>query len=123
MVKNQKNKLDLRCISSVQKMLESRDQQCKRCKYHRYRSDFLKEGRELKTCLNCTERARQYNYRNECNYFGRKCECKERGSGLSFCELGTLKWKRKSCDGKAYYSHGNMKWKCLECKQRTLNNI
>ena len=104
-------------------MPESRDQQCKRCKCHRYSSDFLKEGLELKTCLNFTEGVRQYNYRNECKHFRRKCEYKECGSGVSFCEHGTLKWKCKSCGSKAYYSHGNMKWKCLECKHRTLNNI
>ena len=49
---------------------------CVRCKSDRSVDDFIKEGKQLKTCLPCRNRDRESRLKNKCEHEKQKCKCK-----------------------------------------------
>ena len=66
-------------------MNEERNIKCNRCKCYRYPSDFLKEGREMKTCIKCRESAAKWRIENRCPHGKRKEYC-VKCKGSQICE-------------------------------------
>ena len=58
---------------------------CTKCKWYRIDSDFLKEGRKLKRCINCRTIDIKSRKKNLCEHGRRKDVCKQCG-GSSICE-------------------------------------
>ena len=57
-------------------MEEPRNQKCTKCKCYRTDSDFLKEGRKLKSCINCRTIDTKSRKKNLCLHGKQKYHCK-----------------------------------------------
>ena len=85
------------------------------CKCYRYPSEYLKEGRMLKTCNKCRESNSTYRTKNQCPHKRQKRQCRECG-GKAYCVHDKIKWQCRECGGKAYCVHDKIKEYCRECK-------
>lgn len=95
-------------------MEEARNKKCGKCKSYRYPCDFLKEGRELKTCIKCRELARQSRIKNRCSHGRRKDYCHDCG-GTQICLHDKRKLECKDCNGSQICSHNKLKSCCKDC--------
>ena len=69
---------------------------CVRCKSDRYADDFIKEGKQLKTCLSCRNRNRESRIKNKCEHGRRRNTCRKCG-GVSVCEHDKQRQMCKNC--------------------------
>ena len=69
---------------------------CVRCKSDRSVEDFIKEGKQLKTCLTCRNRNRESRLKNKCEHKKEKCKCKNCG-GSQICEHNRAIYDCKNC--------------------------
>ncbi len=76
--------------------MENRDVKCGKCKSYKYPSQFLKEGRQMKTCSDCRERGRKCIEKNKCEHGKRRDQCKECG-GSSVCPHDRQRSTCKEC--------------------------
>ena len=79
---------------------------CPSCKCYRYHSDFIKEGRQLKTCKTCRDNSSKH--RSLCEHGKQKHNCKI----CSVCDHGKIKRSCRECNG---CEHGKLKRCCKEC--------
>jgi len=75
----------------------SRDIRCPKCKCFRFEEDFLKEGRRLKTCINCRNHAKNYRLKHE------------------MCVHNLYKYFCKECDGTQICKHKLQRHCCKTC--------
>ena len=87
---------------------------CTKCKWYRIDSDFLKEGRKLKSCINCRTIDIKSRKKNLCLHGKQNCHCKACG-GSSICEHGRRKYQCRDCGGSLFCNHGKRKNCCKEC--------
>jgi len=70
---------------------------CPRCKCYRTEEDFFKEGRKLKTCINCRSYSKKYRLKHQMcthnleKYFCRKCD------GTQICKDNKQIYLCKKC--------------------------
>ena len=89
-------------------MEESRNKKCEKCKCYRYPSDFLKEGRQLKTCIKCRELNIKSRVKNHCCHGRRKDYCHDCG-GTQICLHDKRKLECKDCNGSQICPHNKLK--------------
>jgi len=66
--------------------MSDRNVKCPRCKCYRNEDDFLKEGRRLKSCIDCRKHNKIYRLKHQmCIHNLYKYFCKECG-GSQICE-------------------------------------
>ena len=75
--------------------MDEKSVKCPRCKCFRYPSDFLKESRQLKTCIKCRENSAKFRSINLCSHNKQKYNCKE----CNGCPHDKLKYHCKDCGG------------------------
>ena len=95
-------------------MEENKDVKCGRCKSYKYPSQFLKDGRRLKTCNDCRRINNEWRERNKCPHGRQKVKCKECG-GVCICEHNRIRNTCKECGGASICQHGRQKSQCKEC--------
>jgi len=108
--------------------MKKRIKNVKRCKTYRYPSEFLKKGRELKSCQVCrniatTSRLKHSHYR--CEHGRSKYRCIECG-GSSICEHKTQRSVCKICEGSSICVHKRQRIQCKICGDEikiTLKNM
>jgi len=75
--------------------MSDRNIRCQRCKCYQTEDDFLKEGRILKTCINCRNHAKNYRLKHQmCIHNLYKYYCKECG-GSEICKHNNQICKHK----------------------------
>ena len=95
-------------------MNELRNIKCNKCKCYRYPSDFMKDGRELKTCIKCRELCKKSRIKNHCQHYKYKIYCKE-CSDSQICPHSTFKHMCEECGGSQIRLHDKHKVYCKEC--------
>ena len=108
--------------------MKKRIKNVKRCKTYRYPSEFLKTGRELKSCQVCrniatTSRLKHSHYR--CEHGRSKYRCIECG-GSSICEHKTQRSVCKTCGESQIWVHKRQRIQCKICGDEikiTLKNM
>ena len=93
--------------------MDEKSVKCPRCKCFRYPSNFLKESRQLKTCIKCRENSAKFRSINLCNHNKQKYNCKE----CNGCPHDKLKYHCKDCGGGYMCVHGKRKDVCKECSK------
>ena len=96
-------------------MEEHKDVKCGKCKTYRYPSQFLKNGRKMKTCQICRDNAKRSREKNKCIHKKQENNCKE-CMGSSFCEHLRMRQTCKICIGSSICSHMNRKQYCRDCR-------
>jgi len=77
--------------------MSDRTVKCPRCKCYRTEDDFLKEGRLLKSCINCRNHAKNYRIKHQmCIHNVRKYFCKE-CNGSQICKHKLQRHCCKTC--------------------------
>ena len=84
---------------------------CTKCKWYRIDSDFLKEGRKLKRCIDCRTIDIKSKKKNLCLHGKQNCYCKACG-GSSICEHGRIKSQCKICSNAIELSVRNWLYNC-----------
>ena len=97
-------------------MDENKNVKCGKCKSYKYPSQFLKLGRQLKTCSDCRERGAKFRQKNRCEH-GRvnKSLCKDCG-GSSICPHERQRSQCKECGGSSICPHDRVRSQCKECE-------
>jgi len=93
---------------------EKCDKKCGKCKTYRYPSQFLKKGREMKTCQRCrdisTKSRNKHKDKNKdkykCEHGRYKSQCVDCGTGR--CEHGRVKSYCKDCGDEIKITFKNM---------------
>jgi len=75
----------------------NKDVKCQRCKCYRTEDDYFKNGRRLKTCINCRNHAKNYRLKHQmCIHNVRKYFCKE-CVGTQICKHNKQIYLCKKC--------------------------
>ena len=98
-------------------MKEKRDKKCSRCKCYRYPKDFIKEGRDMKTCIYCRENAAKYRIEKKCEHKKRKSRCRE-CNGSQTCEHSNDKHDCKICSNPIKITIRQWKKHCRESDKK-----
>ena len=113
-------------------MDELRNKKCHKCKCYRYPHDFIKDGCELKTCINCREFSKKYRIKNHCKHNKYKEYCKDckrnricqhskrkdifkECGGSQICQHSKCKEYCKGCGGSQICQHSKHKSECKKC--------
>ena len=70
---------------------------CVGCKSDRSVDDFIKEGKQLKTCLTCRNRNRESRLKNKCEHGRRRRNTCKECRGVSVCEHDKQRQMCKNC--------------------------
>jgi len=105
---------------------------CTKCKKLQIIDNFMKDGKQLKTCQRCREMSRKNREKNKCSHGREKNRCKECGGGSicehnrqrstckecgggSICEHNRIRSRCKDCNGSQICDHGRLRSQCKEC--------
>jgi len=95
--------------------MSDRTVKCIRCKCYRTEDDYFKNGRRLKTCINCRNHAKNYRLKHQMcihnlhKYFCRECD------GSQICEHNIQKSRCVECNGSQICKHKlQIQW-CKTC--------
>jgi len=94
--------------------MSDRTVKCPRCKCYRTEDDFLKEGRLLKSCINCRNHEKNYRMKNKCPHGRQKSRCRDCG-GIGICEHNRRKNRCINCGGSELCEHNRFKFQCIAC--------
>jgi len=94
--------------------MSDKDVKCPRCKCYRTEDDFLKNGRRLKSCINCRNNSNNYRIKNKCPHYRQKAKCFDCG-GIGICEHNRLKYRCIKCSGSDFCEHKRIKSYCVDC--------
>jgi len=93
----------------------NKDVKCPRCKCYRTVVDFLKNGRILKSCINCRNHANNYRLKHTtCIHNIQKYFCKDCG-GSQICLHKRQKNKCIDCGGSEICLHNKHRYYCKKC--------
>jgi len=93
----------------------NKDVKCPRCKCYRTEDDYFKNGRRLKSCINCRNHEKNYRLKHQmCIHNLYKYFCKECG-GSQICEHNRQKYQCIDCSGSEICLHKRRKSRCVEC--------
>jgi len=92
----------------------NKDVKCQRCKCYRTEDDYLKNGRRLKTCINCRNHEKNYRMKNKCPHDRQKQKCRDCG-GIGICKHNRQKYKCIDCGGSDVCKHKLLRYYCKTC--------
>jgi len=93
----------------------SRDIRCPRCKCYRTEDDYFKNGRRMKTCINCRNYCKNHRLKHQmCVHNVRKYYCKECG-GSQICQHNLQKYNCIDCSGIGICIHNLQRYWCKTC--------
>jgi hypothetical protein len=95
-------------------MEENEDVKCGKCKSYKYPTQFLKNGKRLKTCDDCRKKDRESRERKKYEHGKIRSQCKDCG-GSSICEHGKIRSQCKDCGGSSICEHGKIRSQCKDC--------